>query len=131
MNILPSLVGSIVWYFIAFILIKIVHWILIKDIYKKYIFIDWLILSIYFWLIFWISKTISLDTSPWEDAIIILIGIFLIPSIYSISKKSFLSSHPHIANEYYPVWEFIIFTLSLILWMAISSNLNTLLFWTM
>ena len=119
------LILSLVSFFVSFSLVKILQWVFLKDIFIKYILIDSLWVALYFGLCFSFNDITKIETNPWEDALLILLWIFIIPYLYAVFKKNLLKNHPKLSNMYYPIWEFMIFLIAIISWMALIEFLST------
>lgn len=110
--------------FASFSLLRCVHWILVKDIFYKYILLDSLIFS---WLFILIPLILSLffnlkEPNPWEQALYFLFMFVILPVLYNTVKGWFIvKKHPKLKNEYYPIVEFLIYILWIICWLAGSN----------
>lgn len=121
---------SYLWIFVCmyflFVLLRSIQWLIVGDFFKKYVFIDSLLCVILPFSSYYITYYLFIIIVAWEDntditALYFLIAFIIIPIVYSIFKKRYLKNHAKLSDEYYYLWEFVLYFLVYFFWgLAIS-----------
>lgn len=121
MNDLVLIILSVFSLFVSFFFIRLMFWLLAKDMFYKYFIIDSLIFSLLLWLSWFITGTGILQ-KEWEYLISdnngsFLLVIIIIPLIYNTLKWYYIvEKHPKLKNEYYPAVELVVYMFWTIGW---------------
>ncbi len=95
--------------FTLFSILRILHWRIVKDVYKKYIIYDSLFYSWFYLglILYWDYYESIYDY--WNSALFFLIYFVIIPIIYTTCKWYFILDHPKLKSIYYPLIELAIY----------------------
>lgn len=130
MNFIVVFLLTFLWTFICFLLLRFLHWFIVKNIFYKYILWDSLIYSLYFSIFNVIvllteNNDKSYVLSNWlYDAIFFILFFVIIPVLYNTFKGKFLKKHLELKTIYYPIIEFLIF----ITWFICAGSIQTFVF---
>lgn len=113
--------------FLIFWLLRLVHGVLVKDIYIKYIIFDGMVYWLYFsvFSIFWFLENRTTNIFGTKELIFMVLFIIILPIVYNTIKWYYLKNHPKLKTIYYPIIEFLIF----VLWATCTASISEVIYW--